>query len=176
MLGLSPPPYQSIGVGMLKDSSLMGVFSSTPPNTDTAKVNMIASFDYDPKGKQIVGSTSLSLHEEMYNIIEALFDDHTDELHLKTYPTAIPVRKKLRKVHPWKDATIKAEIDKLLKSGFIYPIPLTEWISNVVAVNKKQGTNRVSIDFRDLNKVCPKDNFPTLHIDHIIRKCHLLIH
>ena len=26
MLGQSPPPYQSIGVGMLKDSSLMGSF------------------------------------------------------------------------------------------------------------------------------------------------------
>ena len=43
---------------------------------------MIASFDYDPKGKQIIESTSLSLHEEMYNIIPTLFDDHTDELHL----------------------------------------------------------------------------------------------
>ena len=84
MLGQSPPPYQSIGVGMLKDSSLMGIFSSTPPNTDTTIVNMIALSDYDPKGKQIFESTSLSLHEEMYNIIETLSDDHTDELHLVT--------------------------------------------------------------------------------------------
>ena len=30
MLGQSPPPYQSIGVGMLKDSSLMGIFSIKP--------------------------------------------------------------------------------------------------------------------------------------------------
>ena len=30
ILGQSPPPYQSIGVGMLKDSTLMGVFPSTP--------------------------------------------------------------------------------------------------------------------------------------------------
>ena len=82
MLGQSPPPYQSIGVGMLKDSSLMGIFSSTPPNTDTVIVNMIASFDSEPKGKQIVESTSLSPHEEMYNIIQNLFDDHTDDLHL----------------------------------------------------------------------------------------------
>ena len=33
MLGQSPPPYQSIGIGMLKDSTLMGVFSSAPPST-----------------------------------------------------------------------------------------------------------------------------------------------
>ena len=90
---------------------------------------------------------------------------------IKTYPSAKPVRKKLRQVHPRKAAAIKAEIEKLLKAGFIYPIPLTEWVSNVVPVNKMQGTIRVCINFRDLNKSCPKDNFPTLHIDQIIDNC-----
>ena len=60
----------------------MGIFSSTPPNIEMMTVNMISSFDYDPKGKQIFESTSLSLHEEMYNVIQTLFDYHTDELHL----------------------------------------------------------------------------------------------
>ena len=87
---------------------------------------------------------------------------------IKTYPTAKPVRKKLRQVDPWKAATIKAKIEKLLKAGFIYPVPLTKWVSNVVPVNKNQGTIRVCIDFIDLNKACPKDNFPTPHIDQII--------
>ena len=56
---------------------------------------------------------------------------------IKTYPTAKPVRKKLRQVHPRKAIAIKAEIEKLLKAGFIYPIPLTEWVSNIVPVTKK---------------------------------------
>ena len=43
-----------------------------------------------------------------------------------------------------------------------------EMVSNVIVVNRKQGTIRVCIDFRDLNKACPKDNFPTPHIDQII--------
>ena len=60
----------------------MWIFPSTPPNTDTAIVHMIASFDYEPKGKQVVESTSLSPHEEMYNTIQTLSDDHTDDLHL----------------------------------------------------------------------------------------------
>ena len=51
MLGQSPPPYQSIGVGKMKDSSLMGIFPSNPLNTETTIVNMVSSFDYDPKGK-----------------------------------------------------------------------------------------------------------------------------
>ena len=56
---------------------------------------------------------------------------------IKTYPMAKPVRKKLRKFHPQKATAIKAEIEKLLKARFIYPIPLIEWVSNVVPVNKK---------------------------------------
>ena len=84
---------------------------------------------------------------------------------IKTYPLAKPVRQKLRQVHPQKAAAIKAEIEKLLKVGSIYPIPLMEWVSNIVLVNKNKGTIRVCINFRDLNKYCPKDNFPTPHID-----------
>ena len=60
----------------------MGIFPSNPPNTNTMMVNMISSFDYDPKGKQIFESTSLSPHEAMYSIIQTLFDDHTNDLHL----------------------------------------------------------------------------------------------
>ena len=56
---------------------------------------------------------------------------------IKTYPTVKPVRQRLRQVHPRKAAAIKAEIEKLLKVGFIYPVPLTEWVSNVVPVNEK---------------------------------------
>ena len=56
---------------------------------------------------------------------------------IKTSPMAKPVRKKLRQVHPRKAAAIKAEIEKILKDGFIYPMPLTEWVSNVFPVNEK---------------------------------------
>ena len=72
---------------------------------------------------------------------------------IKTYENAKPVRQKLRPVNPRKAAAIKAEVEKLLKAGFIYPVPLIEWVSNPVLVDKKQGKIRVFIDFRDLNKV-----------------------
>ena len=58
---------------------------------------------------------------------------------IKTYPTAKPAREKLRQVHPRKAIAIKAEIEKLLKASFIYPVPLTEWVSNVVPVNKNMA-------------------------------------
>ena len=90
---------------------------------------------------------------------------------IKTYPMEKPVRQKIRQVHPRKVVAIKAKVEKLLKVGFIYPLPLTKWVSNIVLVAKKKGTIMVCIDFRDLNKACPKDNFPTPHINQIIDNC-----
>ena len=67
--------------------------------------------------------------------------------------------------------TVKAEVEKLLKASFIYPIALTEWVSNPIPVDKKQGTIRVCTEFCDLNKSCPKDNYPTTFIYQIIDAC-----
>ena len=62
-------------------------------------------------------------------------------------------------------------MEKLLKAGFIYSIALTEWVSNPIPVDKKKRMIRVCIDFHDLNKPCPKDNYPTPFIDQIIDAC-----
>jgi hypothetical protein len=98
-------------------------------------------------------------------------DPRIVEHEIRTYLDAKPVRQCLRAVNPRKAPAIKAEVEKLLNVGFIYPVPLTEWVSNPVPVNKKQGTIRVCMDFRDLNKACPKDNFPTPFIDQILDEC-----
>jgi hypothetical protein len=66
---------------------------------------------------------------------------------------------------------IKAEVEKLLKVVFIYPVQLMEWVSNPVLVNKKQGTICVCMVFFDLNKAFLKDNFPNLFIDQIFDEC-----
>ena len=34
-------------------------------------------------------------------------------------------------VNPKKAAAIKAEVEKLLNVGFLYLVPLTEWVSNL---------------------------------------------
>ena len=46
-----------------------------------------------------------------------------------------------------------------------------EWVSNIILVNKNKGTIWVCIDFQDLNKARPKDNFLTPHIDEITDNC-----
>ena len=39
-----------------------------------------------------------------------------------------------------------------------------EWLANFVPVTKKDGKVRVCVDFCDLNKASPKDDFPLPHI------------
>jgi hypothetical protein len=62
-------------------------------------------------------------------------------------------------------------VEKLLNAGFIYLVPLTEWVSNIIPVNKKQGTIHVCMGFQDLNKAYPKEKFSKPFIDHILYEC-----
>ena len=66
-------------------------------------------------------------------------DPHIVEHDIKTYPKANPVWQRLHAVNPRKAPAIKVEIEKLLKAGFIYLVPLTKWVSNPVSVDKKEG-------------------------------------
>lgn len=88
--------------------------------------------------------------------------------HLSLPLEAKPVKQKLRKMHPHVALLVKVELQKLLDVGFIRPVDYAEWISNLVPVSKSDGSVRVCTDFRDLNKSCPKDDFPLPNIDMIV--------
>jgi hypothetical protein len=105
-------------------------------------------------------------YEEMLGIDPAIVIHE-----IKTYLGAKPVWQCLRPVHPHKEAAIKLEVEKLLKAGFIYPVALTEWVSNPIPIDKKGGSIRVCVDYRDINKACPKENFPTPFVDQIVDDC-----
>jgi len=87
------------------------------------------------------------------------------EHHIEKWHDASTIHQKQWPLHPTKDPTIKAKIDKLHWAIFIYPIEYTSWVSNPIPVNKKQGTICVWIDYHDLNVAFLKDNYPTSFID-----------
>ena len=63
---------------------------------------------------------------------------------------------------------IKEEVGKQYNAGFLRVVNYPEWLANVVPVPKKNGKVRMCIDFRDLNKASPKDDFPLPYIDILI--------
>ncbi|XP_057538103.1 uncharacterized protein LOC130815609 [Amaranthus tricolor] len=79
-----------------------------------------------------------------------------------------PVKQKLR--HQGKERTeaAKEEVEKLLRAGFIKECKYSDWLSNVVLVKKPNGKWRMCVDFTDLNKACPKDDYPLLKIDRLV--------
>lgn len=54
----------------------------------------------------------------------------------------------------------EVEIYKLIAVGFIREVKYPKWVSSIVPVKGKSGQTRACVNFRDLNKACPNDDFP----------------
>ena len=63
---------------------------------------------------------------------------------------------------------IKEEMKKQLDVGFLEVAKYPQWVANIVPVPKKYVKVRMCVDYRDLNRVSPKDNFSLPHIDTLV--------
>ena len=72
---------------------------------------------------------------------------------------------------------MKAEVEKLKGIGFFREVNYPTWVANVALVKKNPTKEslllqkvlwRMYVDYTDLNKGCPKDNFPLPLIDRLI--------
>jgi len=59
----------------------------------------------------------------------------------------------------------------MLDADIIFPVRYSKWVANLVPVpvRKKNGDIRLCVDFRDLNRVSVKDNFPLPLMDAILQ-------
>ncbi|XP_075481082.1 uncharacterized protein LOC142521778 [Primulina tabacum] len=90
------------------------------------------------------------------------------EHRLNILPNSRPIKQKKRHFGPEKDIVIKKEVRELLNAGHIREVQFPTWLSNVVLVPKSSGKWRMCVDFRDLNKACPKDCYPLPRIDQLV--------
>jgi hypothetical protein len=52
-------------------------------------------------------------------------------------------------------------VDRLLQARFIQPCCYPDWVYNIIPVEKKNtGKIRICVDFRNLNRATPKDEYP----------------
>ena len=65
---------------------------------------------------------------------------------------------------------IEKEIKKLFNAKIIMTLRFSKWVANLVPVRKKNGEIRIFIDFRNINKVSLKDNYPLPKMEHILQK------
>ncbi|RDX79145.1 hypothetical protein CR513_40458, partial [Mucuna pruriens] len=52
--------------------------------------------------------------------------------------------------------------------GFVAIAEYPQWVANIVPVPNKDAKVRMCVDYRDLNRESPKDNFPLPHIDILV--------
>jgi hypothetical protein len=69
-------------------------------------------------------------------------------------------KQRLRKMSEDKAEGARNEVNRLLSAGVIREVAYPEWLANTVMVKKANRKWRMCIDFTDLNKACPKDEFP----------------
>jgi hypothetical protein len=87
---------------------------------------------------------------------------------LNVDPSFRPRKQRLRKMSDDKVEGARNEVKRLLSAGVIREVTYPEWFANTVMVKKANGKWRTCIDFTDLNKACPKDEFPLPRIDSLV--------
>jgi hypothetical protein len=87
---------------------------------------------------------------------------------LNVDPSFKPRKQRLQKMSDDKAKGTQNEVQRLLSAGVIREVTYPEWLANTVMVKKTNGKWRMCIDFTDLNKACPKDEFPLRRIDSLV--------
>ncbi|GKE76005.1 reverse transcriptase domain-containing protein, partial [Tanacetum coccineum] len=76
-----------------------------------------------------------------------------------------PVRQKKKGQASERNKAICEEVEKLVNAGIMKEVHYHSWLSNPVMVKKHDNSWRMCVDFKDLNKACPKDSYPLPEID-----------
>ncbi|GJV67273.1 reverse transcriptase domain-containing protein [Tanacetum coccineum] len=76
-----------------------------------------------------------------------------------------PVRQKRRSQAADRNQAIQEEVEKLVDAGIMKEVYYHSWLFNPVMVKKHDDSWRMCVNFKDLNKACPKDGYPLPEID-----------
>ncbi|GKF16771.1 reverse transcriptase domain-containing protein, partial [Tanacetum coccineum] len=90
---------------------------------------------------------------------------HIAEHRLNVREGCSPVRQKKRGQAADRNQAIQEEVGKLVKAGIMKEAHYHDWLSNPMTVKKHDNSWKMCVDFKDLNKACPKHGYPLPEID-----------
>ncbi|UYV73036.1 K02A2.6-like [Cordylochernes scorpioides] len=132
------------------------------------------NFDINPDLSSEERNQVLMLLYE-YKEMFAAPDDYKGRTHLVRHKiktnSDIPIRKNPYRVSLREREIINNQIDKMLKKGIISHSS-SPWASPVILVKKKDGTFRFCVDYRNLNSITVKDQYPLPRIDDCFDSLH----
>ncbi|KAI5436143.1 hypothetical protein KIW84_022554 [Lathyrus oleraceus] len=147
------------------------------PHQESVKVINLGTEDAKREikiGVALEDNVKKGLIELLQEYVDIFAGSYQDMLGLDTYivvhrlplkEDCPPVKQKLRRTRPEMAVKIKEEVKKQLDVGFLAVTNYPPWVANIVPVPKKDGKLRMCVDYRDLNRASPKDDFPFPHID-----------
>ncbi|XP_074335508.1 uncharacterized protein LOC141672725 [Apium graveolens] len=86
------------------------------------------------------------------------------EFSIDLLPSAQPISKAPYRMAPLELQELKEQLQELLEKGFIRP-SVSPWGAHVLFVKKKDGSMRLCIDYRELNRITVKNKYPLPRID-----------
>ncbi|KAL0539461.1 hypothetical protein IC582_023673 [Cucumis melo] len=86
------------------------------------------------------------------------------EFAIELEPGTVPISRAPYRMASAELKELKVQLQELLDKGFIRP-SVSPWGAPVLFVKKNNGSMRLCIDYRDLNKVTVKNRYPLLRID-----------
>ncbi|MCO5613485.1 hypothetical protein L7F22_067762 [Adiantum nelumboides] len=92
-------------------------------------------------------------------------DDHTIEL----IPRSSPLNKPPHRVSQAQQEEIMRQVNELVEKGMVRPSS-SLFCSPVLLVQKKDGTYRMCVDYRALNRITIKNRFPVPRVEHLFDK------
>ncbi|GJW45339.1 putative reverse transcriptase domain-containing protein [Tanacetum coccineum] len=98
------------------------------------------------------------------NELSGLPPEREVEFTIKLIPGAQPISKAPYKITPVELKELKYQLQELLERGFIRP-SVSLWGALVLFVKKKDGSMRLYIDYRELNRIIVRNRYPLPRID-----------
>jgi hypothetical protein len=97
--------------------------------------------------------------------------DRDIEFVIELKPGTTPIYKTPYRIATPELAALKEHIKELLEKGFIHPSS-SPWGAPMIFVPKKDGTQRLCMDYRTLNEDTVRNNYPMPMIDDLFDQLH----
>ncbi|KAA0052387.1 ty3-gypsy retrotransposon protein [Cucumis melo var. makuwa] len=91
------------------------------------------------------------------------------EFAIELEPGMVPISRAPHRMAPTELKELKVQLQELLDKGFIR-LSVSPWGAPVLFVKKKDGSMRLCIDYRELNKVTIKNRYPLPRIDDLFNQ------
>ena len=99
--------------------------------------------------------------------ISTLPPEREIEFNIDLVPGTGPIAIAPYRMSPVELAELKSQLEELLEKKFVRP-SVSPWGAPVLLVKKKDGTMRLCVDYRELNKVTIKNKYPLPRIDDLM--------